>query len=76
MDENLQAPHKFVIEKLGGAQAVADMLGLTLSAVQHWKEVPSKHVLRLAVAARIDPLSLRPEHSVLVSQAPAPDHAL
>ena len=52
---------KNIIEKAGGARAVADLTGVSVQAVYQWKTVPAPHVLKMAEVLRVDPYELRPD---------------
>jgi len=49
------------IQKAGGFTALANQLGLTHSAVWQWKEVPIKHVNKVAEITGIPRKVLRPD---------------
>jgi hypothetical protein len=46
---------------LGGAQAIADNLGLARQTVSLWKEVPAPYVRQLAVLCKITPAEVLPD---------------
>ena len=67
----MQSPAERVIEKCGGPQATASILGVHVSNVHRWKypkerggsdgRVPGRHQYDLIVGAREKGIDLRPE---------------
>ena len=57
---NLEALHK-CRKALGGAQGIADNLGLWRQTVSLWKEVPHAHVRQLAALCGVPPAEILPD---------------
>lgn len=57
------SPLKDVIRRIGGIQATADLLGLSYSAVAHWRVIPLRHAVELAHAARVPLAGLLPQRA-------------
>ena len=50
-----------IVKALGGISRAASALGLTYSAVAHWKEVPLAHVPAIAKLTGLTPHQIRPD---------------
>ena len=54
-------PFDEAIARVGGKAALAKALGITKSAVSQWKELPPKHVLKVAQLSGFKCHELRPD---------------
>ena len=50
---------KEIIKKAGGAQSVAERLGITSQAVYKWKMVPATKAKAVAKMAKLKPIDVR-----------------
>ena len=52
---------ELAIRTAGDQYALAQRLGITQSAVSHWKEVPSRHIIAIEKATGVSRRLLRPD---------------
>ncbi|MGV8833268.1 MAG: YdaS family helix-turn-helix protein [Devosia sp.] len=49
------------LDQVGGADAMAQLLGKTMHRVTHWREIPLRHVFAVEAATGIPHYELRPD---------------
>jgi DNA-binding transcriptional regulator YdaS (Cro superfamily) len=68
----MSTPLKAVFDAAGGQSALAKELGIKPQAVQQWKKVPPKYVLRVEGLTGYSRYDLRPD---VYGEAPAQEQA-